>query len=88
MTKWGIGRNRARCLPLEEAYARIEQTLTRALRTIDRYKPFKPSLPAEVVLTFYRSDMADACETIPGAQRVDGRTWKASVNSLRDIRPW
>jgi D-amino peptidase len=86
--KWGVGRNRARCLSLPHAHQAIRNAVARALASIDRMRPFQPQLPAAVELTLYRSDMADAYAARPGVERLNARTVRRTVQSLLDICHW
>jgi len=88
VVKWGIGRNRAKCLSLPEAHTRIREAVRTAVSSPRRFKPWKPSLPATVQLTLYRSDMADGLAAQPDVERVDARTVRKSVSSLKHIKAW
>jgi D-amino peptidase len=88
VVKWGVGRNRARCLALPAAHQAIRDAVARALASIDRMTSFQPELPAVVELTLYRSDYADAFAAKPGVERVDARTVRRTVHSLLDICHW
>ena len=85
VVKWGIGRNRARCLSLPRAHEAVERAICTALGRIEEYAPYTPDLPATVRLTLYRSDMADEYEA-RGAERIDARTVQRTVDSLEHIR--
>jgi D-amino peptidase len=84
--KRGIGRSCAHCLSIPEAHKRIREAVMNAVRNPARFKPWKPALPATIELTLYRSDMADGRAEQPGVERVDARTLRATIASLRDIR--
>jgi D-amino peptidase len=86
--KWGIGRNRARCLPVPQAHRVIADAVRRALADFTRFKPFQPQLPATVRLTLYRSDMADSMAARPGVTRVDARTIERTITNLSDVARW
>ena len=88
VVKWGIGRNRARCLSLPAAHEAIRQATLRAIAALGRCRPFQPTLPATIRLTFYRSDMADDFGRRPGARRIDARTIQRTATSLLDICRW
>jgi D-amino peptidase len=88
VVKWGIGRNRARCLSLSEAHACIKQTIEKAVRSVGQFLPWRPKLPATLQLTFYRSDMADMPDVRPGIERVDARTLRTSVLALKNVMTW
>jgi len=86
--KYGIGRNRARCLSLGNAHALIRQGIQNALGRLDAFKPLVVDLPATITQTFYRSDMADVFENQPGIKRSDSRTVEKVIGSLLEIRQW
>jgi D-amino peptidase len=88
VVKWGVGRNRARCLALPEAHRRVREAIDAAVRSAERFTPWKPSLPATVQLTLYRSDMADNLAAQPGIERVDARTVRKRAASLKDVHIW
>jgi len=72
--KRALGRSRARCLHPEKAHELIRKGAAEAVKKAKTLKPFKPSLPVTLELTYYRSDMADASATRPGTERVNART--------------
>lgn len=86
VVKRGIGRNRANCLSIAEAHARIRDAVSHAVIDANRFRPWKPELPATIELTVYRSDMADAYAGRPGIERVGPRTLRARISSFKDIR--
>ena len=86
--KWGTGRNKARCLPLPKAHDVIREAAKRAVERAKSFKPFKPTLPATLQLTLYRSDMADGFVGKPGVERVDARTVRKTIKTLRDACRW
>ena len=88
VVKWGIGRNRARCLSLPNAHQVIRDAIARAMTSIEGMVPYQPELPATVELTLYRSDMGDAFAAKPGVERVDARTVRRRVDSLLEICRW
>jgi D-amino peptidase len=90
VVKWGIGRNRAKCLPPERAHERIREAAGAAVRRAgeEAFRPFRPGTPAEVTVTLYRSDMADAYAARPGVERLDARTVRRTAETLLDIWRW
>jgi D-amino peptidase len=88
VVKWGVGRNRARCLALPTAHQAIRDAVSKGVASIERLAPFEPELPAVVELTLYRSDFADAFAAKPGVERVDARTVRRTVRSLLEICRW
>ena len=88
VVKWAVGRNRARCLPPARAHREIRDAIAQAMGSMDRFQPFRPSLPATIQLTLYRSDMADDHCRHGGIERVDGRTIRRQIDSLMDVVRW
>jgi D-aminopeptidase len=86
--KWGIGRNRARCIPLPEAHQCIADAIGRALTDVTSFVPFAPDLPATIRLTLYRSDMADDMAAHADVTRVDARTIERTISRLTDVARW
>ena len=86
IVKTGVGRNRANCLAPVEAHKRIRQAIINALRDLRRFTPWKPTLPATLELTVYRSDMADVYAGRAEIERVGPRTLRTRITSLKDIR--
>jgi D-amino peptidase len=88
VVKWGIGRNRAKCLSIPEAHERVRGAVIASVGNAMAFKAYQPSLPAVVQLTLYRSDMADALAAKPEVERVDARTVRKTVTSLLDVCKW
>ena len=88
VVKWGIGRNEAKCLSLQESYKRIRKAIKNGLNLIGKARPFKPQLPAEIELTFYRSDYADVYYNRKDIIRVNARTIYKKINSFEEIKFW
>jgi D-amino peptidase len=88
VVKWGVGRNRAKCLSLPKAHEVIRETILRAIKNCKKRKPWQPSLPVVEQLTFYRSDMADNVAERPDVERVDARTVRKTTQALNDLCIW
>lgn len=88
VVKWGVGRNRARTLSLKKAHQVVRETVHEALGGIASWNPYKPTLPATIQLTQYRSDMIDGIAAKPEVERVDARTVRKQVDSLLDVSRW
>jgi D-amino peptidase len=86
--KRGLGRNRAECVPAAKAHASIKEAICEALGSAGIRPPFKPTLPARVRLTLYRSDMADRLANRSGTKRIDARTVERTITSFLDICPF
>jgi len=75
VVKKAIGRNKAECLPLDEAHARIREAARRAISLIGKAKPFIPQKPMTIVLEYNRSDYCDsAVARLNYVERLDART--------------
>lgn len=84
VVKAGVGRNWADCLPLDQARKAIAKALAEAVTRIGKVKPYQPVLPADLELTFYRSDFADRYNGRSDWQRKDARTVSKTVSSFRE----
>ncbi len=82
--KEGIGRNWANCLPVQQAREIVYEALKEALQKIGRIKPYRPTLPATLELTFYRSDFADRYNGRKEWERLDARTVRKVVHSFAE----
>ncbi len=86
--KRGVGRNRAELVGLDEAHARIREAARRAVALVGLAKPFRPILPAEVVLHFNRADYCDDAARHAGVERLDARTIRWVAASALDLFFW
>ena len=78
------GRNRAVCLPEEEAEERIFEAARRAVSLAREKEPFRVILPAEIAVEFNRTDYADAAMSRhPDAERTDPRTVRRVIREIR-----
>jgi D-amino peptidase len=89
VVKWGLCRNKARCMPVGKANELIRATAARAVQRAREkaFRPFRPALPATIEMTLYRSDY---CERYvrAGVERVDARTVRRTIESLEDVFRW
>ena len=85
MVKRALGRSRACCLHPEKAHELIRQGAAEAARKAKTLKPFKPTLPITLELTYYRTDMADSAASRPGNERIGPRTVRRVVQSAREV---
>jgi len=69
--KEGSGRYAALCKHPERAHQEIWKAAESAVARASTFTPFKLVPPIELQLRFPRTPMADACELIPGVQRLD-----------------
>lgn len=88
VVKWGICRNKARCLPPAKAHELIREAVKKALQRVGEFTPFTPTLPATIQLTLFRSDMADEYSSRPGVERVNARTIKRRIASFLEVCRW
>jgi len=89
VVKKGIGRNKAVCLDGETSLRLIREAAYRGIKKADEIKPYKVSLPLEIKVTFYRSDMCDEiCAANPHLKRPDARTVRRvseKIVTYRDV---
>jgi D-amino peptidase len=86
--KWGLGRNRARCLAPAVARQLITDAAARAVARPTQYKPFKPSVPATMQLRLYRTDYCEEYLNRPHVERVDSRTIRVRIDTLLNLSKW
>ena len=80
--KHALSRNEAVSLPENEAHELIYKTAKDSLRLIGKLRPYKIELPAEVRITFQRTDYSD--EAAKKYERVDSRTVVKRVDKIVD----
>ena len=77
------GRNRAACLPPDEAESRIYDAALRAVKRISEFRPFRVLLPAVIEVEYNRTDYADAvAERRADVERTGPRTVRRIVNEI------
>ncbi len=74
VVKEGYSRYCARSLHPEKARALMRQTAKEALGNLKQFKPVSVPNPLCMEIDFYRTDMADAAELVPGVKRLGSRT--------------
>jgi len=83
VVKKGIGRNKAQCLPSEEALRRIREAACEGVRKASQIKPFTVELPAQLKLELYRTDYCEEIlEQNPNLTRLDARTLFKTVDKI------
>jgi len=80
--KHALSRNEAVSLPENEAHELIYKTAKNSLGLIGKLKPYKIELPAEVRVTFQRTDYSEAAAK--KYERVDSRTVLKRVDKIVD----
>ena len=84
VVKTAIGRNRADCVPEEEAERRIYEAARRAVLRIGTFRPFRVTLPAVIEVEFNRCDYADdAVMYNPALERIGPRTVRKVIDAIR-----
>lgn len=86
--KRGVGRMGAVLVGLEEAHKRIHDAAFRAMSHVGKAKPFKVTLPMEIILDHTRSDYADRAAGGEGVERINARRVRKVSASQLDIFPW
>jgi len=72
--KQGVGRFAARCVSPSRARALIKKGVTRALKNVHKFKPFRVKPPIKIEVSFIHTGMTEMAELLPGAKRINGRT--------------
>ena len=86
VVKAARGRNRADCVPLDEASACIREAARRALALIGQAEPFTVDLPMDVVTQFTRTDYCEEyLASRPTAEQIDSRSVRVVTDDLRKI---
>jgi D-aminopeptidase len=80
-----VGRNSAVLVDLKEAEERIREAARRSIALIGKAKPFRPTLPMEIILELYRTDYCDEFARRPGVERLDARTVRKVANNALDL---
>lgn len=74
VVKEGYSRYCARSLHPVKARELIRQTAKAALQDLEQFRPLEVPNPLCMEIDFYRTDMADAAELVPGMKRLSART--------------
>lgn len=77
------GRNKAVSLPSDIARNLIRKTACESVKLIEKIEPYKISLPAEITVTFQRTDYCD--DSAHKYERIDSRTVRKTVNEIVDF---
>lgn len=85
LVKYGVGRNRARLVDLEESLLRIRNASRNGLKLVGKIRPYKPILPMELKLEVNRSDLCDIYAERPDIERLDARTVRKIVALPKDF---
>jgi D-amino peptidase len=83
--KWGLGRNRARCLPPARARELIRRGAAAAVAKAKQLKPWRIEPPITLELTLYRSDYADGYAGARDVERLDARTLRKTVARQSEV---
>ncbi len=87
IVKYGVGRNKAKTVQLDEALRRIKKASQESLKLVGKIRIYKPLMPLEIKLELCRSDMCDALiQTHDNIERLDARTVRKIVNKIDSYR--
>lgn len=87
VVKYGVGRNNARLVDLDEALEKIKKAAKDSLKLVGKIKPYKPILPLEIKLELYRSDMCDELmKRCNDVERLNARTVRKLVHKVENYR--
>jgi len=84
--KEGLARTAGILIPPVKARQMISEAVTRAVKRIKDFKPYKVTFPAEVKVEAQNTAVADAWER-QGWERVDGRTVRRMAASVNEMAP-
>lgn len=84
--KKAVGRNKAECLPPDEARALIREAARKGVLLIGKAKPIVPPKHMVVELEYNRSDYCDAAARKPGVERVDAYTIRKVTDDPLEMR--
>lgn len=84
VVKHALCRNEAVSLPADEARKLIRKCARRSVACVPEAKPYTVSLPAELTLTFQRTDYCDDAAKL--YERVDSRTVRKTVEKIETYR--
>ena len=83
--KYGIDHENAECLPAEEAERLIRQAAKEAVGIAAKIRPYRISLPAEIVVEFNRTDYCAAMLAArPELEQLDGRTLRKISHTVKN----
>ena len=83
VVKTAVGRQGARSLAPAVACRRIHEAAVKALRS--RGKPFVIAPPVTLEIDFAQTLHADLAATVPGAERIGGRTLRYTHQDYREV---
>lgn len=76
VTKYPLSRFSARMRSPEAVREDIRRQAASALADAKSIQPLKPELPATITMTMREWEVLDACEAIPGVERLDVQTFR------------
>jgi len=85
VVKEAVGRTAARCLSPAKARQLIKKGAIKALKKVDKLKPFKIKPPINLKVAFINPGMAEMATLVSGSKRVDGRTVSFSSKDLIEV---
>lgn len=78
--KEAVGRNAAKCIHPKKGRELIRKGVKEALKKRGSVRPFTFKPPIEAWVKYVSTEMVDAVEFMPSAERIDGRTVKFALN--------
>ena len=87
--KYSVERNKANCMPNDEAEQLIYEQAKASIALIGEKKirPYKVTMPMEIVLEYTRADYADGTYAVrTGIDRLDARTLRRIVPAIETYR--
>jgi len=83
--KEAVGRYAAKCLSPAKARTLIRDAAYKAVKNVNKFKPFRIKPPIKLDVVFFHTGMAELAEFVPGSKRIDGRTVSFTSKDFLEI---
>lgn len=83
--KKAVGRYAAQCLTPAKARGLIKETVSKALKNIQEYKPFRLEPPITFEIDLMDTGMTEMALLIPGVKQISSRTVAYTSNDLIEV---
>jgi D-amino peptidase len=85
IVKWGMGRHAARCLPLEQARARIRDTASQAVAGADHMAPYVLDAPLRLEVEYPTTASAGRAAWLPTVERAGARRIACTLGDMLSL---
>jgi len=87
-TKTGLTRRGARMRPIPVVREELKKTAARCLADVKSLSAFKPDMPATLTLRFRDWENLEACEAVPGVERIAVDTFQCRVADVIEAQKY